>query len=272
MSSLRLLSDPDEARMWLLCLPPGGGGAHLYRPWADRLPPVLGVAAIELPGHGSRAAEPAATDVAVLVEALARDVAPLSGRPVVVFGHSMGAVLAFDLVHRLTGTPGWRPVALVCAASESPDAPPESELADDVSPDALTARLSAWGGTAPELLDDTDYLTEMVPVLRGDLAMMARREHGTPAPLDLPVHVHLGAEDGTVDAERAETGWAAQTTAGHHVRTFPGGHFFVRESVDEVLAALLAVADAAVGGQLLPEVGMRRREPVTPAERGVAHG
>lgn len=251
MTSLRLWSDPDDARMWLLCLPPAGGAGHLFRDWADLLPAALGVAALELPGHGTRAAEPLADDVAALTAELARDAVPLTDRPVVLFGHSMGAILAFDVARALRRTRHRRPAALIVAASEPPDAPTATAEPSD---DQLADWLRDWGGTAPELLADPEYLATLLTVLRGDLAMMARRVRHAEPPLDCPLHVYLGADDPTVDP----TGWADHTTAAHTTDVFPGGHFFVQQSADRVLAALVAHVDAAVGGRL-PRTPVGRR-------------
>lgn len=249
MNALRLWSGGDEVRMWLLCLPPGGGAARQFRSWPGRLPPALGVAAVEYPGHGSRSDEPPASGAGVLVAELARDVVPLLGRPVVLFGHSMGAILALDLARALRTERGWRPAALVAAASEPPDRPlvPAGATASD---EELTALLRAWGGTSDELLADGGYLAETLPVIRADLALMAGRAHGDEPPLDCPVHTYLGEGDASVDAAKAREGWARQTRAGHTARAFPGGHFFFQESADRVLAALIDDANAAVGGRL----------------------
>jgi pyochelin biosynthetic protein PchC len=250
MNALRLWSRADEARMWLLCLPPGGGGARLFKSWADGLPKGLGVAALELPGRGGRRDEPFCSDVGELVGQLARDIAPLLERPVMLFGHSMGAILAFDLARLLRTERGWRPMALIAAASEAPDQRlvPASAAASD---EQLVQWLRRWGGTSEALLASPEFLAEVLPVLRADLALMEARVHRDQAPLDCPIRVYLGALDPTVNGPSAEQGWARHTTAERPARTFPGGHFFVQESAELVLAALAEDANTAVGGQLL---------------------
>lgn len=263
MTSLRMWSEPDETRMWLLCLPPGGAGAHLYRDWAARLPVALGVAALEPPGRGARSGEPPALDERALIAEFAADCRPLLGRPVVLYGHSMGALLALDLARQLRADRGWRPAALIAAASEPPDAPPVG-VAADATPQELVQQLRAWGGTADELLADPEYLAEVVPVLRADLAMMAGRVEYAQSPLSCPVHVYLGADDDAVDATAAAEGWARQTDAGHSVRVFPGGHFFPAQAPDELIAAITDDADAAVGG-LLPRTPRRAADSGRPA-------
>lgn len=237
--------------MWVLCLPPGGGGAHMYRGWARRLPPVLGVAAAELPGHGSRGGEPLATDAEAIVGELARDVVPLLGRPVVLFGHSMGALLALDLGRRLRVDHDRRIVALVAAASGPPGHPATPVAGAGRTGPLLADQVRAWGGTAPDLMADDEYLGVLLQVLRADLDLMTARPDRTAPPLNCPVHVYLGAADETTPSEPTVAGWAVQSTVGHAVRVFPGGHFFIQDVEEDVLAGLLADADAAVGGRLV---------------------
>ncbi|MET8457489.1 thioesterase II family protein [Streptomyces parvulus] len=227
MNALRVWSKTDEVRMWLICLPPGGGDARLFRDWAGRLPEGLGVAALELPGRGGRKGEPWADGAEAAVGEFADAVEPLLERPVLLFGHSMGAVLALDLAHELRARHGREPLALIAAASE----------------------LSR--PRTPTILTSAEFLAELLPVLRADLGVAADRNPGARAPLTCPVHVYLGEQDPMVDGLAAQRDWAAQTTREQPPRSFPGGHFFVQETAGPVLAALAEDADAAVGGRLL---------------------
>ncbi|MFC7985725.1 thioesterase II family protein [Streptomyces sp. NPDC057336] len=250
MNALRVWSKTDEVRMWLLCLPPGGGEARLYKDWAGRLPEGLGVAALELPGRGSRKGEPWAAGTEDAVAGFADAAAPLLERPVLLFGHSMGAVLALDLAHELRARHGREPLALIAAASEL-----SRRRSAEISPDASDEDLVRWlrdlGGTPEELLTSPEYLAELLPVLRADLRVAARRPQRATVPLGCPVHVYLGEQDPMVDGAAAQRDWAARTTREQPPRSFPGGHFFVQESAGPVLAALAEDADAAVGGRLL---------------------
>ncbi|MEU7600748.1 alpha/beta fold hydrolase [Streptomyces sp. NPDC040724] len=251
MNALRVWSEADEVRMWLLCLPPGGGSARLFKDWPELLPEGLGVAALELPGHGGRLEEPAATSFEDAVAELADAATPLLERPVMLFGHSMGAVLALDLAYELRARRGWSPVALVAAASEPPERRKVSQTSSDASDEELVTWLRDLGGTSEKLLGSREFLSEMLPALRADLDLVAHREQRAQPPLDCPLHVYLGEQDPTVDGPPAERGWAAHTTREQPPRSFPGGHFFVQESVGPVLAALAEDANAAVGGRLM---------------------
>ncbi|MGW5042700.1 thioesterase II family protein [Streptomyces parvulus] len=250
MNALRVWSKTDEVRMWLICLPPGGGDARLFRDWAGRLPEGLGVAALELPGRGGRKGEPWADGAEAAVGEFADAVEPLLERPMLLFGHSMGAVLALDLAHELRARHGREPLALIAAASEL-SRPRTPTIRPEASDDDLVRWLRDLGGTPEELLTSAEFLAELLPVLRADLGVAADRNPGARAPLTCPVHVYLGEQDPMVDGLAAQRDWAAQTTREQPPRSFPGGHFFVQETAGPVLAALAEDADAAVGGRLL---------------------
>ena len=236
--------------MWLLCLPPGGGDARLFKNWPAHLPESMGVAALELPGHGGRQGEPRAASIEDAVGEFADAAAPLLERPVMFYGHSMGAVLALDLAHELRSRQGIEPLALIAAAS-GPLKRRIRQTPSDAGDEELVRWLRTLGGTPDELLADPEYLAELLPVLRADLGLLERRTRRAPPPLGCPIHVYLGEQDPMVDGTAAQRGWAAHTTREQPPRSFPGGHFFVQESAERVLAALAEDADAAVGGRLL---------------------
>jgi len=227
-----------DVEVRLLCLPPAGGSAHLYRRWARLLPSSIGVLAVELPGRGSRLAEPPATSLDEIVEPLHRELLPLLDRPMVVFGHSMGATLGVELCRAVRRTdPHWRPALFVTAAAE----PPESVLTKDFSfrhDDAgLVGYLQTMGGTPPELLGNPEYLKMLLPPLRADLSVLAGRRPDEHPPLECPVRVYLGDADPSVRRDRIP-GWERESGGRAPVTAFEGGHFFVLDAVEPVLAAL----------------------------------
>jgi pyochelin biosynthesis protein PchC len=245
MSWLRYWSPPDEARMWLLCLPPGGGAAHLYRGWAASLPAGVGLVAVELPGHGARSAEPPARRLGDVVEPLAAAVAPLFERPTVLFGHSMGAMVAHELALRLRAGTGRDPLGLVVAGCEAPDRYEVPAGAADAPQDVLLAQVREWGGTGEELLAEPAYRSVLLDVLRADLAVAASRPPGPRPPLDCPVYAYTGTGDpeaGPADA----AAWVAAGDGTGAARAFPGGHFFLHDPAAGVLPQLVADLDACV--------------------------
>jgi surfactin synthase thioesterase subunit len=232
----------DGAVVRLLCFPPGGGGPQVFRRWARRLPDRIGVLALELPGHGARLREPPPESVAEVVDGpLRHEVEALMDRPLAVYGHSMGALIALELFRRI----GARPelfVAGACGGPEIEHVPPGVAVAsDDVVVDFLRTR----GGTDPAILADPEYLPLVLPVVRADLAMIAGHRFEPRPPLGCPVRVYLGADDPAATVENA-AGWAGQSDGDHDIAVFPGGHFFFQHEEDAVLTRLSGDVDAAL--------------------------
>jgi surfactin synthase thioesterase subunit len=238
MTWLRDWAGAGDVEVRLLCLPPAGGSAHLYRRWTRLLPSSIGVLAVELPGRGSRLAEPPVTSLEQMVEPLCRELGPLLDRPLVVFGHSMGATLGVALCRAVqVAEPGWSPALFVAAAAE----PPDSVLTKDFSfrddDAALVGYLQKMGGTPPELLGNPEYLEMLLPPLRADLSVLAGLRPSVAPPLGCPVRVYLGDADPSVRADRIP-GWERESSGPAPVTRFEGGHFFVLDPVERVLAAL----------------------------------
>ncbi|GAA2736490.1 thioesterase II family protein [Actinocorallia aurantiaca] len=235
---LRNWSRDEDPAARLLCLPPAGGGAHLYRRWPERLPAEIGVVAVELPGHGSRLGEDPLTGLAELVDGgLHDEVEELLDRPLVVFGHSMGAVVGFELCRALRRRRAWRPAGFVAAACEAPDVLHTRDYTGRMTDEGITRFLTATGGTPAAILENETFLDMLRPVIRADLGMLRARRHTAEEPLGCPVRVYLGATDPTIDPAKAAR-WAAESGGDHRVQVFPGGHFFTRESEPIVLSRL----------------------------------
>lgn len=212
----------------LYCLPHAGGGASVYRPWVGRLPGVA-VMPVQLPGREARLREAPYERMAPLVSALA-DVLP--GAPdgrYAVYGHSLGALVAFELLReiRRRGAPG--PVHLFVSGCVPPhcafdDGPPvggmmQSEVVD---------MLRRLGGTPEWLLADPSVLDMILPAVRADFSVKETYECLPEPPLDVPVTALASTNDPRAGHE-VVAGWREQTTREFELHTFVGGHFAVFE-------------------------------------------
>ncbi|MFC9284891.1 thioesterase II family protein [Streptomyces collinus] len=239
MTWLRDWSSDDDVALRVLCLPPAGAAAHVYRRWTRLLPPDIGVVAVELPGHGTRLSEPPARSVDEIVAPLAEEVEALADRPLVVFGHSMGGTIGAELIRFLRREYGVTPDLMVAAACEAPRREPRKDYTRWLSEDGALAFLHHMGGTPPELLASKPYLDMILPVLLADLTVLAGPRDPDDRPLDCPVRLYLGAEDRGVDPERAAL-WREESDGDFTVHTFAAGHFFVQERAAETVQRLLA--------------------------------
>ncbi|MEW2399417.1 alpha/beta fold hydrolase [Streptomyces sp. NPDC046862] len=240
MAWLRNWSRDDDPAVRLVCLPPAGGGAHLYRHWPRLLPAGVGLVAVELPGHGSRLGEAPFTDLTRLAEGpLCEEIEELLDRPLIIFGHSMGAVVGYELCRAIRRRRPWRPTGFVAAACEAPAVLHTRDYAGRMTDDGITRFLVDTGGTPAAILENEEFLDMLRPVIRADLGMLRARRHLPEEPLGCPVRVYLGATDTTIDPAKA-AGWAVESGADgdYRLQVFPGGHFFTREAEPILLSRL----------------------------------
>ncbi|MFP1625581.1 thioesterase II family protein [Streptomyces sp. 5K101] len=228
-------SGPGDADLpALLCLPPAGAGCQQFRAWTPALAGTAQVYGVQLPGRENRWREPMPETFGEAVEAIAAELRPIAaGRRLVVFGHSFGGLLGYEVARRVT------PAALVVSACRAPghwDGAGRGIVDDDEELD----KLFDTAGMDPAFLDE-DTRSLMVEMLRKDAQLSLSYTHVPGDRLPVPVHAWGADGDETVTAQEL-AGWAAITTAGFHVHRVTGGHHAVLrrpETVLEHLAALL---------------------------------
>lgn len=221
----------------LLCLPYAGGGTQVFRSWQPRVPDGVAVTGVRLPGREQRFRErPLATWPEALAE-LAAAVAPEAARgPYAFFGHSLGARLAYELTHLLTAAGHRPPELLVIAACRAPGVPPRHRTMHDMAGPELIERLREMNGVPPEVLANQQLMRLFEPVLRADLRLAETWEPSSGA-ISTPILAMCGERD-DIDRHEDMTAWQRHTTGGFALRSFPGGHFFLRDDEEAVVAAI----------------------------------
>ena len=228
-------------RLRLLCFPYAGGGANLYRGWARGLPHWVGVGAVQLPGREGRFSESlvdrAGPVVAGVADALAGYGAPA---PLALFGHSMGAVLAFEVARALRLRNAGQPCHLFIAGRTPPAHPTAPRPISGLPEEELIRELERLGGTPPEVLGDGELMRLMLPMVRADFRLNETWRPSAGPPLSCPLTTFAGAEDPEAPPD-AMVGWEAETTGPveHHV--LPGGHFFPVGSRAELLERITSI-------------------------------
>jgi medium-chain acyl-[acyl-carrier-protein] hydrolase len=228
------------ARVFLF--PFAGGNASAFLPWQALLGPGVELRVAQLPGHGARLFDPPAVDLDELVAELAPAVAALADRPFLLYGHSLGALVAFEVARRLRRTGGPEPVSLWVSGAEGPQTRLIKRELHRLEEAELIEALREYNGTAPEMLDDRELMELVLPGVRADFALNERYVYRPEPPLDLPIHVLLGESDEFVVLERA-AGWARESSLQGSERRFTGDHFFLHPQA-KTIAALIA-EDAA---------------------------
>lgn len=211
--------------MHLFCIPFAGGNAWAYRALERFVSPEITVDGLELPGRGRRSAEPLRDSL----DELANDVfSQIRARAVTgryaIFGHSMGALLAYLAAHRLRRAGLPRPEALFLSGSSAPASRPVRQRHLLPSPE-FAAMLRELGGCPPQVLKDAGLFEFFEPILRADFKAVEAWQRPEAPPRDLPFVVMVGDGDEVGAAEAA--GWAAETTAPCRVLEFSGDHFFI---------------------------------------------
>jgi medium-chain acyl-[acyl-carrier-protein] hydrolase len=225
-----------QGRLQLFCFPCAGRGATLFRTWCDELPASVEVWPIEYPGHESRFRERPFQCVDLLAEELADAVAQEIAMPFAFFGHSLGAILAFETARRLRDKHGQEPCHLFVSSMRAPQLPyARPEIRD--APDAEFLReLRVYGGTRDEVLANEELMRLLSPVLRADFCMSETYAYQPQPPLRAPITAFGGLTDVTVPWHRLHE-WSVHTQGDFRLHLLPGGHFFL----DTAQATLLAL-------------------------------
>jgi len=225
-----------EAPIQLLCLPSSGGGASLYRPWLDRLT-YAELHAAMLPGRERRLAEPPMDSMAQLIRALVPEVAKLAGRPYALFGHSMGALVAFELTRALAAHNHPLPVRLFVSAYRSPERPRRMRNLHHLPHDEFVDALRMYGGTPEAVLQHQETMELLLPMIRADFKLHEAHQFQTEPPVDVPITAFCGRSDHIVPPQELE-GWNAHTRSDFALHSYPGAHFFIHDSRDAVIAQI----------------------------------
>lgn len=227
---------PATATWQLFCFAHAGGGPLFFRPWRLALAPDIAVRPVLLPGRDRRLAETPFRRVAPLLDPLCAALAPHLRPPYAFFGHSMGAVIAYEAARRLAATPAGGPSCLVVSGRPAPGRGEDRGLSR--LPDAeFTEVVGRLNGTPAEVLAEPELLSMLLPVLRADFELAETYQPLPGGPLDCRVAAYTGGADPLVSRADA-LAWRHVTSGEFTMRVFPGDHFYLREGQAGVLAAL----------------------------------
>ncbi len=228
-----------NAALRLFCFPYAGGGAAAFVPWRRLLPPSVALHVVQLPGRESRLREPAYRRMGPLVDALTPALAPLIDRPYAFFGHSMGALIAFETARVLRRSGAQLPAALLISGRRAPHLPertsPMHPLDDAAFVQAMTVR---YNGIPRLILDEPELMEIFLPILRADVELFETYAPADEPALDCPIVAYGGAADPQAAPDELRA-WQQETTAAFRLRLFPGDHFYLQPQREALVAEVL---------------------------------
>ena len=219
-------SREGNGRLNLIFFPHAGGGASAFYPWSRVLPAELTSYAIQLPGRETRLREPLHRQVSTLVESLSDVLQPYLDRPTIFWGHSMGALLGFELTRRLQQHGLNTPQRLIVSGYNAPHIPYADPHIHHLPEVDFIAALQELNGTPEVVLKDTELRDLVLPIIRADFQLVEMYTYQESTPLNCPITVLDGSADNKTNEADLQA-WQQQSTEVLEMFTFPGDHFFL---------------------------------------------
>ena len=232
----------EHPRYRVFGVPYAGGNATAFHKWGAHFTRDE-IFSVQLPGRAFRRKEPCIVEVPTLIDTLLKVMQPHLDVPFVLYGHSMGAMVAFELARGLRRA-GWRaPEALIVSGRRSPQVKAREVVTSTLSDDQFWQLVGKLYGTPKALLESVELKTMLMPTFRGDFALLHGWAYQEEEPLELPIFAMGGDADPGISREALE-GWSTQTTRRFQCEMFPGGHMFIQPKEADVVASLRAILDS----------------------------
>jgi len=234
-----------QAEIRLFCFPYAGGGAGIFRAWPKALPEWIEVCPIQLPGRWGRIQEPLHHRMDTLIAPLTAALLPLLDKPFAFFGHSMGALLAFECLRALRRMAMPPPKCFFPSAHLSPreSAPKQKTIHNLPEPQLIDAMLR-MKGTPPEILQHPEWLQLFLPVIRADLEIVETYQYRDEPPLNCPIIAFCGSEDPEAPPVEMDK-WRTMTENSFQRIEIEGDHFFIQSRAPKIWAYLVRALENA---------------------------
>lgn len=240
-----------QASLRLFCFPYSGAGASIFYAWPSYLPPIIEVCPVQPPGRENRLMEPPFTELQPLVKATSEALLPHLDKPFAFFGHSLGALVSFELARLLRRKHGLRPVHLFVSSHTAPQIPDDEPPIHTLPRAAFMEKIRSLNGMSPEILTSDELMELLLPILRADFAICETYTYEDDEPLSCPISALGGLRDNHVSQADLDA-WRVQTQHTFSVRMFPGDHFYLNTDRSLLLRALVQDLNASTQAEQSP--------------------
>ena len=239
---------PEGVR--LFCFPHAGGAASYFYPWSTSLAGDIEVLALQYPGRQDRGGERCVRNIPDLADQIYEAIQPWLPETFAFFGHSMGAILAFEVASRIAREEGRGPAHLFVSGRRAPSLTRHEEL-HRASAAALVAEMRALGGTDPRVLQDEGLLNFVLPTVRADYAAIETYRFDSAPPLSCDITAMVGDGDPKAAIDDVAA-WSKHGIGRFDLRIFPGGHFYLEDCRAGVLDAISSVLSGVAADRIAP--------------------
>jgi medium-chain acyl-[acyl-carrier-protein] hydrolase len=237
---LRCVRHNLQAALRLICFPHAGGNASTYTGWHRALGDEVELWAVQLPGREMRLSEAPCTSWQTMLDALTNALAPLSAMsplPYLFFGHSMGALMAFEVARHLRQNELPQPHGLLLSGHRAPQLPRTEADVRHLPDEDFLRKVLALEGTQPEMAENAEFRELWLPALRADFALCETYAYEDQPPLGCPIMAMGGVHDAQVLPSDLRA-WHTQTTGPFSTHLFPGGHFYLHQHRERFMQTL----------------------------------
>jgi medium-chain acyl-[acyl-carrier-protein] hydrolase len=227
----------SQPRLRLFCFPYAGGSASSFRLWGHPLETEIEVCPVHLPGRERRIKEPPIARLDVLVPALATALRPHLNQPFAFFGHSMGALLSFELARELRRQNAPCPTYLLLSGRHAPQLAPLVPPIHQLPQSSFIDALCRYQGMPDAILQDAEIMQILLPILRADFALCETYVYTKEPPFNCPIAIFGGLQDDYADLPSLKA-WKSQTRNAFSLQMFPGHHFFLNTIGKQILQSI----------------------------------
>lgn len=230
-----------HARLRLFCFPSAGGAGSVYTSWSDKLPADVlretELWSVRLPGREPSRTKPLYTELPSLLAALSPAITSRLTPSYAFFGHSMGALVCFELARALRSQGAIGPAHMIVSGHRAPGLPDRHRPVHKLPDIAIVAKLRRLGGTPDGVLENPELMEMYLPLLRADFAVCETYVYEHREPLECSVTALGGTDDPQVSREDLAA-WRAHTRGSFSFHMFPGSHFYLQDAQSLVLPVL----------------------------------